>query len=64
MFKVKVNFAPEFFDSFEGTQEELDQIVAEITKQFENLTQEELSHYLHSNELNGDFNFSTPRILH
>lgn len=28
--KIKVEFAPGAFDSFEGTQEELDELVAEI----------------------------------
>ncbi len=33
--KLKIEFAPGCFDHFEGTQEELDQLIAEITKQFE-----------------------------
>lgn len=30
--KVKVTFAPGCFDSFDGSQEELDELVAEITR--------------------------------
>jgi hypothetical protein len=33
--KLKIEFAPGCFDHFEGTQEELDELIAEITKQFE-----------------------------
>lgn len=38
----KIEFAPGAFDSFEGTQEELDNLVAEIQKMFEGKTREEL----------------------
>lgn len=30
--KIKVTFAPGAFDNFEGTQEELDKFIAEITE--------------------------------
>ena len=30
--KLKVEFAPGCFDAFDGTQEELDEMIAEITK--------------------------------
>jgi len=33
--KITVEFAPGAFDNFDGTQEELDQLVAEITKMAE-----------------------------
>jgi Ser-tRNA(Ala) deacylase AlaX len=33
--KIKVEFAPGAFDSFEGTQEELDEMIAEITRMVE-----------------------------
>ena len=33
---TKVVFAPGCFDAFEGTQEELDEMVAEIQKAFDN----------------------------
>ena len=33
--KVKITFAPGCFDSFDGTQEELDAMIAEVTKMFE-----------------------------
>ena len=34
--KLNILFAPGCFDSFEGTQEELDELVAEILAQFDN----------------------------
>jgi DNA phosphorothioation-dependent restriction protein DptG len=40
--KITVEFAPGCFDNFEGTQEELDQLVAEIYEKFSNMTPEEL----------------------
>ncbi len=40
--KMKITFAPGCFDNFEGTQEELDAMVAEIQGIFEKLTPEEL----------------------
>jgi hypothetical protein len=33
--KLKITFAPGCFDTFEGTQEELDELIAEIQKGFE-----------------------------
>ncbi len=33
--KFKIEFAPGAFDRFEGTQEELDEIIAEITRMAE-----------------------------
>lgn len=33
--KLKINFAPGAFDSFEGTQEELDELVKEITERLQ-----------------------------
>jgi len=39
---VKVEFAPGAFDSFEGTQEELDQLIKEVTQMFEGKTHEEI----------------------
>lgn len=40
--KLKIEFAPGAFDSFEGTQEELDQLIAEVTQMFEGKTREEI----------------------
>ena len=40
--KLKVEFAPGAFDTFEGTQEELNEMIAEITTMFAELTPEEL----------------------
>jgi hypothetical protein len=39
---IKVEFAPGAFDQFEGTQEELDELVAEIQNMFANKTREEI----------------------
>ncbi len=33
--KLKITFAPGCFDNFEGTQEELDELIAEIQKGFD-----------------------------
>jgi len=33
--KVKIQFAPGCFDSWEGTQEELDEFLTELTRQIE-----------------------------
>jgi hypothetical protein len=41
-FKPKVTFAPGCFDNFEGTQEELDEMVAEIMSMFEGKTADEI----------------------
>lgn len=40
--ELKITFAPGCFDAFEGTQEELDEMVADIRKIFESHTAEEL----------------------
>lgn len=64
MTKMKIEFAPGCFDSFEGTQEELEALKTEIAEMFENeevlkdarqLTEEEeeeLFHMLMVQELN------------
>ena len=39
---LKVQFAPGCFDEFEGTQEELDLLMAEIHSMFENMTAKDL----------------------
>jgi len=41
--EVKVEFAPGAFDHFEGTQEELDELLAEIHKMFEGKSFEEIA---------------------
>lgn len=33
--KIKIEFAPGAFDNFDGTQEELDELIAEITRMAE-----------------------------
>ena len=40
---LKVEFAPGCFDLFEGTQEELEALIAEIQETFANMTPEELA---------------------
>ena len=40
--ELKVVFAPGAFDSFEGTQEELDEMIAEVQAMFEGKTREEI----------------------
>jgi hypothetical protein len=40
---MKVQFAPGSFDDFDGTQEELDALVAELEEMFESMTPEELA---------------------
>ena len=40
---MKVQFAPGAFDDFEGTQEELDALIAELEEMFESMTPEELA---------------------
>jgi hypothetical protein len=49
--KLKIEFAPGCFDSFEGTQEELTEFVAEITRMFQNGEVQELSRPLDIEEL-------------
>ena len=39
---TKIEFAPGAFDQFEGTQEELDKLMAELTTMFENLSPEDI----------------------
>jgi hypothetical protein len=39
---LRVEFAPGAFDDFEGTQQELDELMKEITDMFVDLTPEEL----------------------
>jgi len=41
--KLKLEFAPGCFDHFDGTQEELDEMVAEIQRMFENGDMEKLA---------------------
>jgi hypothetical protein len=41
--KITIEFAPGAFDSFEGTQEELDAFQKELMDMFANLTPEELA---------------------
>jgi hypothetical protein len=49
--ELKIEFAPGCFDSFEGTQEELDNLVAEITEMFKSGKAQELARPLNIEEL-------------
>ena len=49
---MKVEFAPGAFDHFEGTQEELDEMMVEITTMFATLTPEELEARSRSVDIN------------
>jgi len=49
--KLKIQFQPGCFDSFEGTQEELDEAIAMITKMFEDGTAQELAQEVDIDEL-------------
>lgn len=40
--EIKIEFAPGCFDNFEGTQEELDELMAEITEMFKNKSKAEI----------------------
>lgn len=40
--EIKINFAPGAFDNFEGTQEELDELINEIQNMFVGKTAEEI----------------------
>ena len=53
--KIKVTFAPGCFDNFEGTQEELDQLIKEIQEGFENG-----EFFLEAEEVDQDSEFVTP----
>jgi hypothetical protein len=59
---MKVQFAPGCFDQFEGTQEELEALMKEITDMFSNMSPDELkaqSREIDFDELieDGDFEF-------
>lgn len=41
--ELKIEFAPGAFDEFEGTQEELDELINQIQEKFANMTVEELN---------------------
>lgn len=48
---LKIEFAPGCFDSFEGTQEELDSLIAEIHRMFESGEAQTLSRPLDLDDL-------------
>ncbi len=39
---IQIKFAPGCFDGFEGTQEELDQLMKDITEKFQSMTPEQM----------------------
>lgn len=41
--KFRIEFAPGAFDSFEGTQAELDEVIAQIEQAFAEMSEEELN---------------------
>ena len=47
---IKVTFTQGSFDDFEGTQEELDQLIQEITNYFHSMTPEQLAQELKVDE--------------
>jgi len=49
--KVRIEFAPGAFDQFEGTQEDLDEMIAEIQRIFESGEFKEMSQPLNIDEL-------------
>lgn len=49
--KIKVEFAPGAFDSFDGTQEELDSLIAEIQRMADSGELEEMSIPLDSDDV-------------
>jgi len=51
---TKIEFAPGCFDNFEGTQEELDELVAEIKRMFESGELEENAHQVDVEDLDED----------
>ncbi len=51
--KITFEFAPGAFDSFDGTQEELDAFQREVMEMFANMTPEEIQ--AHSTEVDMDY---------
>ena len=63
---LKIEFAPGAFDNFEGTQEELDNAVKEITETLQNMTPEELranSRTVDLEEMFGEYPSSAKQLL-
>jgi hypothetical protein len=51
---TKIEFAPGCFDHFDGTQEELDELVSEIQRMFESGELEENAHQIDIEDLDED----------
>jgi hypothetical protein len=66
MSQLKIEFAPGCFDDFEGTQEELDELIKEITRMaesgelLENSVEVDLSEFIDETEI---IENPTPRTL-
>lgn len=43
--KLKLSFAPGCFDNFEGTQEELNEMIGQIREMFANMTPEDFENH-------------------
>lgn len=61
--KVKIKFAEGCFDQFEGSQEELNDLMSEIVNMFENITPEDLEKAREVSLDELDI-IDQPRILH
>ena len=60
---IKIEFAPGCFDDFDGTQEELDEFIKEITRMAENGELEENSHALDLDDPDEDTIEAVARLL-
>jgi len=64
--KIKVSFAPGCFDNFDGTQEELDEMVSHIKEMFSNMTEEDFESHpdITSLDLNDPLLFQPKQTRH
>jgi len=63
MDKIKVTFAPGCFDNFEGSQEELDQLVAQIKDMFGNLSPEDIAEQSQAIDIESMFEGEDPELI-
>lgn len=52
--KLKLTFAPGCFDNFEGSQEDLDELINHIKEMFSNMTPEDFENHPEINKLDLD----------